>query len=390
MRETLRRIASLLDHLGHSGPGIFACSLVIGLVLGSSSLICLELLYEDREEAYRVASSSETTKYGAQATSQPGSPAKQPTENGQDKPPSEPRKDEAGGEGSGEDAEREAGERESQELEAKLQDITSEYPGEYGVLVWQPGSETRVAVGSKENFGAASLAKLPVLLALYRDAAEGRLALDEEITMRPEDIRSYGTGVLHKYPAGTVMTLRDCAEYLMQESDNTAWAMLERRLGKDRIRRELDSAGASSSRYDKAGHTTSPEDTLKLLRRISDPGYTSPEHSREMLSTMTGTAFEDRLPQGLPEDARIHHKIGSLGDSFGDAGMVTPAEKSGGAYYIVVLSRDAGGEAKARSAMREISLAAYRELVDAEARPRSSLEGPGSGRGQQDGRDQPA
>lgn len=348
-------------------------------------MICLELLNKGGEESYRVASSSDTTNTtedtedGAQATSQPETTAKKPTQSARDELPGS-QKGGTIGEGSGKSAKRTSGQPEIRKLETKLQDITSGYPGEYGVLLWQPDTKIRVAVDSGESFGAASLAKLPVLLALYRDAAEGRLALDEEITMRSEDIRSYGTGVLHKYPAGTVMTLRECAEYLIQESDNTAWSMLERRLGKDRIRRELESAGAGSSRYIEADHTTSPEDTLKLLRRISDPGYTSPELSREMLSTMTGTAFEGRLPQGLPEDARIHHKIGSLGDSFGDAAMVVPAEESGGAYYIVVLVRDAGGEAKARSAMREISLAAYRGLVDGDAKPRSKLEEPESGR----------
>lgn len=233
-----------------------------------------------------------------------------------------------------------------------------------------------------KRFRSASLAKLPVLLALYREAAEGRLSLDERIEVSASDIRP-GTGVLQD--PGTALTLRECAEYLIKESDNTAWAMLEDRLGKKRIRAELARAGAESTRYEYARHTTTPDDTLKILQKISDPGYTSPSHSQEMLDAMTGTAFEDRLPQGLPADARIHHKIGSLGDSFGNAGLVMPPEgkEYGGPYYIVVLSGNAGGEAKARRAMREISLAAYQGLVDPEARPRSPILGSGSKRRQQ-------
>src|SRR3712207_7557037 len=41
-------------------------------------------------------------------------------------------------------------------------------------------------------------------------------------------------------------------------------------------------------------------------------------------SLMTNTDFEDRLPQPLPQDARVSHKIGSYGATFGDAGLVFP------------------------------------------------------------------
>lgn len=264
------------------------------------------------------------------------------------------------------------------ELEAEVRRIEEKYPGEYGVVIWQSGSGTRVAVSAGESFSAASLAKLPVLLALYREAAEGSLSLEERIHIRPTDVR-YGTGVLRKRPVGTGMTLRECAEYLIKESDNTAWAMLNRRLGEDRVRQEIESVGAGSTYYADARHTTTPHDTLKMLQKISDPDYTSPELSREMLSTMTDTAFEHRLTQGLPADARIYHKIGSLGDSFSDAGIVVPpeGEGSGEPYYVVVLSRDTG-EMAARSAMQEISLAAYRGLVERDAEPRSGKPGIGS------------
>lgn len=66
--------------------------------------------------------------------------------------------------------------------------------------------------------------------------------------MLPEDIKSYGTGVLHTYPAGQTMTLRECARYLIRESDNTAWKMLNRRLGVARGQDELESMGRATLR----------------------------------------------------------------------------------------------------------------------------------------------
>jgi beta-lactamase class A len=272
----------------------------------------------------------------------------------------------------------------AREVESETREILSRYPGDYGVVLWQPESGIRISLDAGKRFKSASLAKLPVLLALYREAAEGRLSLDERIEMSESDIQP-GTGALQYRPPGTTLTLREYAEYLIKESDNTAWNILEDRLGKKRIRAELARVGAESTSYEYAGHMTTPDDTLKILQKISDPGYTSPSHSQEMLDAMTNTAFEDRLPQGLPANARIQHKIGSLGDNFGDAGLVMPPEgkEYGGPYYVVVLSRNAGGEANARGAMREISLTAYQGLVDPEARPRSPIPGSGSERRQQ-------
>jgi beta-lactamase class A len=134
----------------------------------------------------------------------------------------------------------------TRELETELEEISARHQGEYGILLWHPESGTRVAVGAGERFKAASLAKLPVLLALYGEAAEGRIDLAERVRMSEADIQS-STGALQNLPPGTHLMLRECAEYLMRESDNTAWSMLENRQGKRRIRSEPVTAGARST-----------------------------------------------------------------------------------------------------------------------------------------------
>lgn len=254
-------------------------------------------------------------------------------------------------------------------LEARIRSIAGRYPGTYGVAVWQPGSGERASLNADRRFPSASLAKLPVLLALYREAAAGRVDLDEQIRLRPADITG-GTGVLQHRPPGHTLTLRECAHHLISDSDNTAWAMLERYLGEPRVRAELESVGTTSTNYEYAQNATTPNDMVEVLERISDPEYISPALSEEMLSFMTGTSFEDRLPRGVPPDARVAHKIGILADSFGDAGVVYPQGEKEDIYYVVVLSDDTTEEAS-RTAMQEISRTAYRSLVEAEATPRS-------------------
>ena len=245
-------------------------------------------------------------------------------------------------------------------LRVELEQVAARYPASYGVVVSDPSSGKTVTMNPDQPFLAASLAKLPVLLTLYRAAARGEVVLDGEITMLASDVQAYGTGVLYRRPVGTTMTLRECAELMIKESDNTAWVMLNRFLGRRNIQAELYRIGARSTEYWML-NTTTPNDVLVMLEKVADPSYTSPELSAEMLDIMTGTSFEDRLPQPLPEGARVAHKIGSYGDTFSDAGLIFP-EGSQDAYYIVVIVGDTT-EWTARSAIQGMSLAAYESLA---------------------------
>src|SRR5215212_9482478 len=241
-----------------------------------------------------------------------------------------------------------------EELHSKLQGISQSHTGTHGVAVFDLYSGETASLNADRRFVAASLSKLYALLTLYRAASRGELSLDDEITMRPSDVWAEGTGVLYRYPVGTTMTLRECATFLIKESDNTAEVMLNRYLGEEEIEAELRRLGADSTSY-WMPNTTTPNDILLVLKAIANPSYTSPELSAEMLDVMTSTAFEYRLARPLPENARIAHKIGSYESTFSDAGIVFPEEKSNieQAYYVVVFSEGAT-EAEARETIQDV------------------------------------
>ena len=256
-------------------------------------------------------------------------------------------------------------------LRHELEQIARAYPATYGVVVLDPSSGERVGIDADQRFDAASLGKLPILMKLYRAAASGEVDLDDKISMQPSDVQAYGTGVLYTYPIGYTMTLRECARYLIQKSDNTAWKMLDRYLGRDNIRAELYRVGARSTDY-WIPNITTPDDVLLMLEKIADPSYTSPELSAEMLDVMTNTDFEDRLPQPLPEGTRVSHKIGYFGTTYADAGVVFPAgaRDASDAYFIVVMTSETGWSSS-REAMQEMSLATYRILSEPDAKEAS-------------------
>ena len=227
-------------------------------------------------------------------------------------------------------------------------------------MVFDPYSGKTVSLNANRPFVAASLSKLYALLTLYRAASRGELSLDDKITMRSSDVWAYGTGVLYKHPVGYTMTLRECAKFMIKESDNTAELLLNRYLEEEKIEAELHRIGADSTRYWHPINTTTPNDILLVLKKIADPSYTSPQLSAEMLELMTNTSFEERLPQPLPQETRVAHKIGSYESTFSDAGIVFPEESgdAGQEYYIVVFSEGAPQE-ESRETIQDISLATY-------------------------------
>jgi beta-lactamase class A len=255
-----------------------------------------------------------------------------------------------------------------EELDEGLEGISRVHAGTHGVVVFDPLSGETASLNADRRFVAASLSKLYALLALYSAASRGEVDLEDEIIMRASDVWAEGTGVLYNQPVGTTMTLRECATFLIEESDNTAEVMLNRYLGEEQIEAELRRVGARSTSY-WVPNTTTPDDVLRVLRAISDPSHTSSELSAEMLDIMTGTSFEDRLPGPLPEGARVAHKIGSWETTFSDAGVVFPEGTDGTdqGYYVVVFSEGAT-EATARETIQEVSLEAYRALAPPDVR----------------------
>lgn len=251
-------------------------------------------------------------------------------------------------------------------LRDQIEEIADGHAGVYGVAVLDPTSGTKVSLRGDEQFMAASIGKLPAFVTLYRAAARGDLDLQEEISIREDDVQAYGSGSLQNFPVGYSLSLRDSAYRLVNHSDNTAWAMLDRRLGEKKIRAELEGMGVTNSQYFGylSGYYTTPDDVLLLLERISDPQFTSEELSNEMLDAMTETVFEDRIPEKLPRDVRVAHKIGSYGEYFGDAGVLFYTDDQGveKRYYLVVLSKGVG-EYEARDAMQDISVAVYEALT---------------------------
>lgn len=227
----------------------------------------------------------------------------------------------------------------------KINELTRNLQGTYGVYVYNLTTKDSYGVRQNEIFAAASLIKLPVLLALYQQVGAGQIDLATKYVLQQEDQRA-GSGSMQYSPTGTIYTYKQMAQLMGQQSDNTAFTVISKILGNDQIQATINNLGMSKTSL--ANNETTPADIGLFFRKLYGGSVVSREHRDEILSFITNTAFEDRIPAGVPTNIRVAHKIGQEIEVFSDKiGNNIGAFSDGGIVFadrpfvIVILSKDA-------------------------------------------------
>jgi beta-lactamase class A len=232
-----------------------------------------------------------------------------------------------------------------------VMEITKQLRGKYGVFFQDLQTKDAFEINSKEIFTAASLIKLPVIITLYREAEAGRINLDEVYKLQASDKIS-GAGSLQYKSVGFEITFREMAELMGQQSDNTAFGIVSRKLGKEKIQELINALGMKSTSF--AENETSPEDIGLLFRKLYSEGVVYEKDKQEILSFLTDTIWEDRIPAGVPKEIKVSHKIGTEVGVISDAGIVF-AKKP----FILVIMTEGANEIEAKKALPQITEKLY-------------------------------
>jgi len=239
--------------------------------------------------------------------------------------------------------------REVEQVKSLIMDLR----GNYGVYVQDLITKENYGLNYEDVFPSASLNKLPVLLTLYQEAEAGRLNLETKYSLREEDKRT-GAGSLQYQPAGAVYSYRKMAELMGRESDNTAFNVFSKLLGPDKIQKTIDNLGMRRTSF--KDFTTSPEDIGTFFYKLYKGGILDEPGREELLSFLTNTWWEDRIPKGIPKGVKVSHKVGTEIGVIADAGIVF-AERP---YLLVILSEGVI-ETEAREVLPKISELVYQQ-----------------------------
>jgi beta-lactamase class A len=203
-------------------------------------------------------------------------------------------------------------------LEQKLLDrihaIDDSVDGVLGVAVIDLSSSRTISWHGKTSFPQASSIKMLIIAELFRCAREGRLKLEDTVTVPTSDAVG-GSGhlsqLLRKGPVS--LTIADLAKAMIETSDNTATNRLISMVGMDRVNDLMDQLGLPNTRLrrimmDTAAaaedreNVSTPLEMARLVELIYRGKVVDAEASKAILDTLrlVRADFRAAIPASVP------------------------------------------------------------------------------------------
>jgi beta-lactamase class A len=250
------------------------------------------------------------------------------------------------------------------ELKERLQEATNIPKLRTGIFVYDPKNGRYLDLNGYQEFAAASMIKLPILVSLLAAIDRGEVKFDQPMVIR-QDLITGGSGWLQWRAPGTKISLKETAELMMVISDNTATNMIIDLLGgKEKLSDEFAAWGLKQTRINNmlgdftGTNKTSPFDLVYLMARIDRGEVLQSESKNVMLDIMKRTRIRTLLNQGMAPGATIAHKTGDIGMMVGDAGIITAP--SGARYIVSVQVERPFNDRRANALIRLVSKGIYR------------------------------
>ena len=255
------------------------------------------------------------------------------------------------------------------EAQNKIAAFVTKLPGIQAVGFKDFQSGETFFVSKKQYVPAASIIKMPVMAAVYMDAADGRLNLNERITLKSSDILG-GSGILKRTRLGSNYSIRDLVNYMIVNSDNSATYMLIKKVGLSRIQRRIDELGLYNTKLqdetmlaEEPGHwmnLTTPEDMIKLLSLIYKGRVASKGYCDEMLEIMKKQHYRWGIPRKLPKTLEIANKTGFQDGVLNDIGIVFTDR---GDFAVTIFVSNLPDMYTERNIINSISSVAYKAFM---------------------------
>lgn len=208
-------------------------------------------------------------------------------------------------------------------LQEELRGYIQTQEGRIGIFFQDIPSGASFGINEREPIGAASSIKAPIVLYLFQQAADGIISLEEKVAYQAETDYQGGAGAIQFFAAdGTPYSLALLANLVITLSDNIAWNMLERRLGRDNIANYLWSIGGETV-YPEGQNISTARDFGVYLQAILNFRNQHPELGELLLDYMSHTIWDqDGIPNGVPDEVRVAHKVGTVRQIANDIGIV--------------------------------------------------------------------
>jgi beta-lactamase class A len=252
-------------------------------------------------------------------------------------------------------------------METAVRKKVAAFRGEVGLVIRDLGTGWTIQIDPDKVFPSASMVKVPIMAACLEAQREGRLSLDDRMTLKRSD-KTTGSGLLRRNRSGSVFTVDRLVELMVAHSDNTATNMLIDRLGFDYLNGAFREMGLETtnltrkmmdfgSRGRGLENYTTAREMADILERMYRRDCFCPEVSGMCLEYLKSQKVNDRIPRFLPKNVVVAHKTGLERQVCHDAGIVFTER---GDFLISVFTRTTRGSRTAKSLISGVSALAYK------------------------------
>jgi beta-lactamase class A len=293
-------------------------------------------------------------------------------------------------------------------LKKKIEQAMARARGDIGVAVKHLESGTEILINADKKFPMASSYKLPIVVEIFYQVAEGKLSLYDDVDITQNDIHiGGGTGIVALFDPPLQLNIFNLINLSMRISDNSAADLLLNRAGPAAVTQRMKMLGLDSIRvdrstlemiFDQSGldyaqqgslparevrklletvdpvtaakaderfnktdkDTGTPADMNRLLEMIFKGEVVDRAASDQIIyflkECQTGAA---RIPGLLPKGTDVAHKSGTISGSINDTGIVFLPGDAGHLAITVFMKNTRATTAVRERVIADISRFAY-------------------------------
>jgi len=264
-------------------------------------------------------------------------------------------------------------------LKRNIEASFSQQDGVFAIAFKDLQTGKTLYINEHEIFHAASTMKTPVLMEAYKQAAEGKLALNDSVTIINEfksiaDTSHFSLNAaddsefeLYKH-IGSKATFYSLLYQMIISSSNLATNIAIEKLGAENVTATLRRLGANDIQvlrgvedgkaYEKGmNNVVSAYDLALIFEKMATDKIVSPAASQAMIKILSDQKFNDIIPAKLPADIKVAHKTGFITGVHHDSGIVFLPD--GRKYVLVLLSKNLTDDKAGIAAMANVSEMIY-------------------------------
>jgi beta-lactamase class A len=271
----------------------------------------------------------------------------------------------------------------TQALQAGIAKELSGKKGTFAIAFKDLKTGKEIRINDGVVYHAASTMKTPVLIEVYRQAAEGKFSLTDSIELKNE-FKSIADGSFYRLDStddsekelykhiGEQRTIDSLVYQMIIVSSNFATNLVIQKVGAENVTSYMRKLGANDIQvlrgvedgkaFQKGlNNIVTAHDLLVIFEKIARGEAVSDAASKAMINILLDQRFNEIIPALLPPNVKVAHKTGSITHVHHDSGLIMLPD--GRKYVLVLLSKDWENEEEAIRTMANISLLIYKYVT---------------------------